>query len=316
MVKRQPMRSGPFTFCRGALRVPALLLLVPLAAHGQTAPAFEEEVGYLGVRRDRVAWPTPESLVAQLRSPIDQVRLKALLLIGVTEEQAHHTVWAQVSPTKVFGQGVATPDRVQLTYAALGSDAAQQVIIAVQDSEGQMTYVAVGVASPRGWERVAAFYSWCKYEANDALGQFFQLHPAPQRGPATPPRYELVLRASGGGTGIYTQHEAHFRLYQVELRRVLSFVSEFRSCPLANECTFEKRWFSPAVVHGQAGGVLVESRGRGRYTAGNGLGIEASIRALENRHLGPATCREYEWDEEKLQYTPAGAAEPCQLPRG
>ena len=296
----------------------ALLLLVPWAAHGQAAPAFEEEVGYLGVSRERVAWPTPESLVAQLRSPIDQVRLKALLLMGLTEEQAHHAVWAQAWPTRVIGQEVATPDRVQLTYAALGNDAAQQAIIAAQDSGGQMTYAAVGVASPKGWVRVAAFNCWCKYEmysGQDALGEFVQLRPAPQRSPETPQRSELVLKASGGGTGIYTQNEAHFRLHDGEVLRVLSFVSEFRSCPLANECTFEKRWFSPAVVHGQAGGVLVESRGRGRYTAGNGLGIEASIRPLENRHLGPATCREYERDEEKFQHTPAGAAEPCQLPR-
>ncbi len=300
--------------CRSAINLAVLLLLVPWAAQGQALPTFGEEVGYLGVRREHVAWPAPESLVAQLRSGDSQVRLKALLLIGVTEEQAHHVVWAQTSPTKVIGQKVATPDQVQLTYAALGSDAGQQAIIAVQDTEGQMTYAAVGVAAPDGWQRAAAFECWCKYEmysGRDALGEFVQLRPAPQRSPETPQRYELVIRASGGGTGIYTRYEDHFRLFHGEPRRVLSFVSESRSCPLANECTFEKRWFLPTGVHGQAGGVLVESRGQGRYTLGNGEGIEASVRALENRHLGPATCREYEWDEEKLRYTPPSAPEPC-----
>jgi hypothetical protein len=146
-----------------------------------------------------------------------------------------------------------------------------------------MTYAAVGVAAPSGWERVAAFDCWCKYEMNsggDALGEFVQLRAAPQRSPTTSQRYELVLRASGGGTGIYTQDEAHFRLFHGELRRVLSFVSESRSCPAPNECTLEKRWFRPTGVHGQAGGVLVESRGR--YAAGNGESIEASARELEN----------------------------------
>jgi len=298
--------------CRSAFKLAVLLLLVPWTAQGQAAPAFEEEVGYLNVRREHVAWPAPESLVAQLRSADGQARLKALHLIGLTQKQARHAVWAQVSPTRIVGQKVATPDQVQLTYAALGSDAAQQAIIAVQDSEGQMAYAAVGVAAPNGWERAAAFDCWCKYEMDsggDALGEFVQLRPAPERSPATPQRHELVLRASGGGTGIYTQYEAHFRLFHGELRRVLSFVSKSRSCPLANECTFEKRWFRPMVVHGQAGGVLFESQGR--YRAGNGEDIGALTSGLEDRHLGPATCREYAWDEEKLRYAPSGGPEPC-----
>lgn len=146
-----------------------LLLVMPLllmrwAAHGQAAPVFEEEVGYLGVSSEHVAWPAPESLVAELRSADSQVRLKALLLIGLTGEQAHHAVRAQASPTKVIGQKVATPDQVQLTYAALENNAAQQAIISLQDSDSQMTYAAVGVPTSKGWERAAAFDCWCKYE--------------------------------------------------------------------------------------------------------------------------------------------------------
>jgi hypothetical protein len=41
--------------CRSAFKLAAFLLLVPLAAHGHGAPAFDEEVGFLGVRRERVA---------------------------------------------------------------------------------------------------------------------------------------------------------------------------------------------------------------------------------------------------------------------
>lgn len=68
------------------------LLLTPWPAEAHSA-VFEEEVGYLGVRRERVAWPAPESLATDLRSADSQVRLKALLLLGLAEGQTHHAVW-------------------------------------------------------------------------------------------------------------------------------------------------------------------------------------------------------------------------------
>jgi hypothetical protein len=80
--------------CRGTLKLAVLLLLVPWPARGQAAHAPEEEVGDIVARRERVPWPAPESLVAQLRSGDSQMRLKALLLIGVTEEHARIQVRA------------------------------------------------------------------------------------------------------------------------------------------------------------------------------------------------------------------------------
>jgi hypothetical protein len=55
--------------------------------------------------------------------------------------------------------------------------------------------------------------------------QTFMQQPPQPGGPTTPQRQELALRASGGGTGIYTQNEAHFRLFHGELRHriVLGF---------------------------------------------------------------------------------------------
>ena len=59
----------------------------------------------------------------------------------------------------------------------------------------------------------------------DVLDEFVSLRPA-----AEPPReirrhYELVVRSSGGGTGIYTQVEDHYRIFHNQLRKVLQFVS-------------------------------------------------------------------------------------------
>jgi hypothetical protein len=289
-----------------------LLLCSAFAATGQTAPAFQEEVGYLDVRRDHVEWPSPESVAAQLRSRDDTVRLNALHLIGLTEKQAHHPVWAQTSANKVIGEKVVTPDQIQLTYAALGDDTTEQAIIALLDSDGQMTYAAVGVPTSKGWERIAAFDCWCKYEmysGRDTLDQFVQLVPAP--GSPLSPRYELALRASGGGTGIYTQNEAHFRLFHHSLRRVLSFVSDHRSCdPTTNECTVERRWFYPTAVESGVGGVLVESSGR--YSLKRTAAAEAPVRALENRFLGAATCRVLKWNERTFEYQPSSAVEACE----
>jgi hypothetical protein len=287
------------------------LMVGSWAVCAQTEPLFKEDVGFLGVRRDREHWESPESLLSELRASDERTRLKALLLLGLTAKQAHHSVWSQASPAQVIGEKVVTPDHIKLTYAALGSDGTQQAVIALKDSEGQMTYAAVAVPTTNGWERVAAFDCWCKYEmysGQDALVQFVQLRPAPQRGTTTPQRYELVFRASGGGTGIYTQNEAHYRIAGREVRRVLSFVDSYRSCVPGEKCKIEKRWFYPAEVKGGAGGILVSAGGQ--FTPHQTTTeIEFS---LQDRYLRLPTCRTYTWNEVSFEYVPAGVAEPCE----
>ena len=65
-----------------------------------------EEFGYLFVAHDHVRWPSPESLLHDLRSPDDAVRRRALLLLGAGEQG--------------IGQPVITPDQIAVYYAALG----------------------------------------------------------------------------------------------------------------------------------------------------------------------------------------------------
>jgi hypothetical protein len=293
--------------------VMTVVQLASTASIPQNKPALQQDFGYLGVRREHVQWPTPEELVSQLHSPNDQLRLDALHLLGLTDKEAHHPA----SPFTVVGQKVLTPDQIQLTYAALGQDSTQQAIIAIQDSEGQMTYAAVGVQTMKGWSRIAVFDCWCKYEmysGQDALTKFVQLRPATQATLTTPQHFELVLRASGGGSGIYTQNEIHFRIRNNQIHEVLSFISRFRTgCARATKTPcehLEARWFYPnAAIENKRGGVLVTAEGDFNPTSAQKM--EWDIRALQNRHLQPAKCESFVWEEGAFQYKPAGKEIVC-----
>jgi hypothetical protein len=301
-----------------AVAVPAravsLLLLISLSAAAQESiPAPAGDSGYLGIRHDHLQWPTPERLVNDLRSKDDRVRLQALRLLGFAEQETHTTIWAQTSPTKAIGEAVVTPDKIELEYAALGEDATQQAILAVQTSQKQLTFAAIAVPKPHGWERIAVFDCWCKYEmyqGQDALAESVQVRPAPQPGPRTPEHFELILRASGGGTGIYTQNEGHFRIRHGELREVISFVSRRRSCPPPEPCKTERRWFYTTAFGNVMGGVLVE--GRGSYASANPPLVDYSLRDLEAGMLREVACSTYRWDQQSFQYEPFSAANPCE----
>ena len=297
------------------LRMGLPLMLIFLTAVAQQPPG-NEDTGYLDVEHTHAAWPAPEFLVRDLGSKNDDVRLNALRLLGLNEQQAHAQVWSQSQPSKPFGQAVVTPDRIELKYAALGEDASQQAIVAIEIDQTQMTYVAVAVPAANGWERIAQSDCWCKYEMSqgkDAFGEFVQLHPAPEPGPQVPGHFELVLRESGGGTGIYTQYEGRFRVYRGELRLVMSFVSRQRRCdptgPAPHWCDVERRWFYTTGFGNVMGGALVTARGR--FPSDNVPEVQWSIRDLELRALGIATCVNYTWNAQTFQYEPASVSDPC-----
>jgi hypothetical protein len=247
-----------------------------------------------------------------LRSKDDKVRLQALHLVGFTDQEAHDTIWAQTSPTKVIGEAVVTPDQIELEYAALGEDATQEAILAVQASQKQLIFAAVALPKARGWERIAVFDCWCKYDVysgQDALAESVQVRPAPQLGSTIFEHFELILLATGGGTGIRTQNESHFRLRHNEFRRVMSFVSRNLSCPLPDPCKIEKRWFYTTAFGHVMGGVLVE--GRGRYASGNQPSVDHLVRDLEVQILRQVTCSTYRWDEQSFRYEPLAVTNPC-----
>jgi hypothetical protein len=216
------------------------------------------------VDQTHAVWPSPESLVRGLRSSDQAVRLKALRLVGVNDPM---TKIAEVSGGSEIGERIRTPDQVVLQYAPLGRDSSKQAILTVQLED--YLYVGVGFFEANRWERIGTSACWCKYDMPNPLGEFVQLVAAPDLNVR---RFELVIRDSSGGTGVYTQNEAHFRLYNGKLRRVLSYVSRYKLCSPTDPqstCTIEKRWFNlPLFEFGRylPGGVLVE--GRGQFTKG------------------------------------------------
>src|ERR1700722_15225931 len=149
-----------------------------------------ERIGELGVNRTHAAWTSPESLVRDMRSQDKAVRLKALRLIGA---DANEEFFAD-----------AGPDEIELRYASLGGGRHKQAIVLVEVSS--YAYAAVAVPSLNAWERIAVFECWCKYEGSTFLDDFVRVEYTHHGIP------DLVLRASGGGTGVYEQTEARFAL--------------------------------------------------------------------------------------------------------
>lgn len=264
-------------------------------------------VGHLNVVCDHVRWPSPEAVAEGLRSGDDQTRSTALHQMGFTE------IYRQSSPTQP--EKPVMPDEVRLTYAAIGDSDERQAILAVFISQLQATEVAVAIPVAKGWERIADAGCWCKYEmvnGVDTLSSFLQLQPAP--GSSVPPlRFELVLRASGGGSGVYDQTEARFRVHDGHLIPVFSFTSRHRNCNGRTnrakfDCTATRRWFYPVQIGNEPGDELVEASG--------GFNGEASafwsIPDLEITKLHVEHCTTYRWDERRFQYEEAkNAPDPC-----
>jgi hypothetical protein len=302
------MRTALLFFCT----LIGLLSVSAAALAQEPKRTIWEEVGYLAVNRDHVPWPAPESVVTSLRSTDEDTRLKAFYLLGFTETQAHQVVW---DSGKVTGKKVVTAGPIELIYSFLGEDPTQQAVLTLQIPELATTYAAVIAPASKGWLRVAAFSCWCKYDAHtgkDSLAELIQLHPVLETAATTPPHSELVLRGSGGGTGIYTQTEAHFRMHDGDLHLVVSFVSRRLSCPGTDLCALEKRWFyADWFGNNEPGGILVE--GSGKFAGGEP--VQWAVRDLENRHLRNLACTNFKWNERSFRYeklTPsAGTTNPC-----
>jgi len=275
-----------------------------------------ESIDATVIDREHVDWASPEGVLNGLRSSNDETRLNALKLAGLSDQQAHHAIWSQGNegPSKVIGQEVVTPSRTQLMYASIGDDAAQQAILVLDDSL-QLTFAAVAVQKGKRWERVAVVNCWCKYDMSldqDALAEFVSLRGTSETDPAMPKHYELVVRSSGGGTGVYSQTETHFRVYHNELRNVISFVSRYSNgYPTVQ---LERRWFTFATISdGTLRGVLVEARGS--WPSDKSPKIQWTVRDLRDRHLQKINCTAYRWDQKSFRYVRSNEAIPaCQVP--
>jgi hypothetical protein len=286
------------------LLVAALVILLPavgFASQRASAATYAAESGYIEINHKHERWPSPEKLTADLRSSDDAIRLKALLLLGFTEDQAYYEVWSQTSPTKTLGKRVVTADQVQVTYASLGEDLTQDAILELYISQRSDTFVAIAKAAGGVWERIATSDCWCRYEINP-LAEFVQLSQSPDFDGTKPPTYELVLRASGGGSGLYQQDEERFRVRDGELRKIMAFSRRSRNCnngPPGYDCRLELRWFGPENVEGDIKYVLIEAYG---IIPGNAPAAIWSFRELEDRDLKRFSCISFQWDAKRFRY--------------
>lgn len=258
----------------------AFVALMPFAgAIAQQAPPDD-----LFFNREHAEWPSPETLVRDLHSQREETRIKALRLFGLADPQL-----------RLFS--ASTGVRIDLQYAALGDDGSLQAVVAL--TAVQYTFAAVARQTPHGWERLGVAACWCKYESN-MLRAFLELRPA---GPPDDQRFELVLRNSGGGTGIYSQTESHFRIHNGMLKRVISFESARRACPAApvRPCSVTTRQLT--------GSLLVEAQGQ--FDGSAVPEIVFTLRELQARYLTRITCTPYEWDQSASIYRKKGPATAC-----
>lgn len=274
-------------------RAALILLVIAFGASNALAQspdvASDDGSGQANFDQIHEAWPAPEKLVAELRSADDATRRNALRLLGVPE------------PTSTKHE-IEQPDGIELRYATLEEGDDQQAIIAVSIDLAYV-YAAVAVQSQKGWQRIATFSCWCKYEKGDLLAGFVHVEYGVKGFD------ELVVRGSSGGTGLYDRGEEHFRVHGGELREILSFAGYHRNCdpqpPQNGDCKVERRWF----YSGDSRGVLVESL---FVLPLNGqIEPESYVEDLGTHRAKSFWCTEYSWDQKKFQYTKSSARHAC-----
>ncbi|MFP5234745.1 MAG: hypothetical protein ACLGSD_02490 [Acidobacteriota bacterium] len=307
-----PLRAlRPADLLRGAFC--ALAVLCPPVVQAQ-APGFD------GLIRDQAPWPNPEIVANDLQSANAQTRLHALGEMGFTGEHAFEAIWSQIqTPARLVAKRALIPDAVRLTWAALGTSDERAALLAVYFSRTQTVSLSVVLPENERWVRVARFDCWCKYERGDVLSTFMRLLPAPGQPTEGLQHFELAVRVSGGGTGIYQQTEGRFRIVRGELRQVFEFTSSRRDCNLqtrgskAWSCAMERREFYPQQLASGPGAVLLTMTGA--LPAKSQPPMLWTQPAFEVRYLPRATCAVYLWDQEKFAYVPARyVANPCGPP--
>ncbi len=285
----------------------ALLICLwqPFPAHA----AASEEFGQLYVQHEHLKWPSPASIVNDLRSKDEILRFKALVLLGVPENLARIPTMSNATPSVVTGSQVVKPEQIELRYAALGSDETQQAVIAAEVT-ASYAFAAVAVPKGDGWERIATSSCWCKYDGDDVLDSFVAFARAPDPMTGLVGRFELIFRASGGGTGIYDQDEVHFRLYRGDLKAVMSFVSRVSGVSYGNvgppHLTIERRWFNSNLPIP----VLVEGSGE----SANSPTVDLFIGGLQDRYVRHITCKTFRWNLKSFRYEPISGPNPCKPP--
>ncbi len=310
------LQSGRMRY--SLLLTAALTAGLQLAAAAQTSgPIMDKSLSQIEVNRDRVAWASPESVLKGLRSSDDNARLAAFHAMGFADRQIYQQLWSQGTPAAVIGKRLLMPGQVRLDYAALGENGEKQAILSAFLADAQISALAVAVPAEHGWTRVAYIDCWCKYDMGpDPLSGFVQLQNAPwdSRWPEPQP-FELVVRASGGGTGLYDQTEARFRVRKGELVEVALFDRRHRNCGTRDpdskfRCSLDRRWFYTTELEQGPGAVLVSAHGK--YASEGQPKAFWDLWELQVQELHMIQCRSYLWDRRAFRYNEVSeATSPC-----
>jgi hypothetical protein len=305
----------------------ALAHIAPAQSSGKTSQepgpgVLEKEVGNLYSRYDPSTWQSPEAVLEGLRSRSDDTRLNALHLIGAADKDAYAVEYGKNGDW----EEVATPWQSELRYSALGDDAIQDAVVAVQVRN--LVMIAVAVPKDNHWERVAAFKCLCP--SNNTLDSYGAANGSNllgvtadigrfQGGPGFE-RYELILSVidfpmTGDKVARfdeYVQYEAHFRLYAGKLLRTIAFERRSYSCRDApNGCSIQKRWFyhqGLGFAHNEPGAILVEAEGAARAGASGPYRTD-----LEEQGLRFKSCSTLKFNDQTHRFEPFSPPEAPSL---
>ena len=295
--------------------------ILAMAQSPQRPRGFTEEVGGLQSRYDHALWQSPEAILSALQSTTDGVRFDAFHLLGAEDEDAYELLHGKNGDAEI----IATPWQSFLRYAALGDDATQDAVLAVQVRNS----VLIAVAMPQNgkWNRIATFKCICgSNNSNDSygianggdlLGSTVDIGRFSAGGFE---RHDLVLRVIDfpksnrfiTSFDEYIQHEAHFRVYGSELHRSIEFNSRYHSCRQSS-CVLTRRWFyfhQFGPLSTIPGGILVEAEGIAERR-----GYETFRTDVEDRNLSFRSCSTLLFNDKTQEFEtaplPPSSIDPC-----
>lgn len=197
-------------------RLLILAIVVPLLFHAAVA-----QIEPIPTSKP-VPIPNPDQLLRRLMPPPaeedencktderDKVQADALNSLGIPAKGVY-SVKARLVYEDIDGDGVA---EALFTVEIDGSD----VVLVILKHQGDQWY---RLPSPPG------FSCWCKYERSP-LDSFVELRG--WRGPGEEQTRLIVVRASGGGTGLYERSLGMYALRGLEIKSVFDIVDERREC--------------------------------------------------------------------------------------
>lgn len=260
-----------------------LFLVSAVASRGQREPLTSPA---------RVPEREPTEIVRALLSPDIQVRIEVLKEIGVPE------VFRQVPPGPDYTDETKL-NQVRLAFVNLDGDPTLEAIVTF-DQQFHREWAAVLKQVKGGWLRIGLLHCWCKYE-RDPLTGFFEM-----RSLVDPNRYDLIVRDSLGGTGVYWRDTVIYRMKDNALHEVLRVREEYRECHLTPGWCDDTR-SDLSFTSEQSSKTIIVSTVKGRIPLPRPERANSdSYPPLGDRlwHPVPQACQAYSWSASMFLFVP------------